>query len=266
MPIEFRGSCAVYLLILTFSFWRPRPRYLALAGVAMYWFYMGHWDLFAFVAGILLAERHVASESEPEREIALSSSPPLEIQKAITKSWETFTENIRLQQFGTSVSFILGMYFLCMCGADRLAREYQWLVVARSPEWDNAEMMPRCWRSVGAVLTIYAISKSTLLQWPLNSRPLQYLGKISFPLYLVHPTVYLVLKWPVRDFLWWTITRTPYPGTIEASKHALPFYVAWMGAMIVLGVVMVIASELWNRFVDMKCLGLARRFEKLVSC
>ncbi|KAJ9490036.1 hypothetical protein VN97_g3225 [Penicillium thymicola] len=92
------------------------------------------------------------------------------------------------------------MYF-CMCGADRLAREYQWLVVTQSPEWDNAEMMPRCWRSVGAVLTIYAISKSTLLRRPLNSRPLQYLGKISFPLYLVHPTIYLTLKWPVRDFL-----------------------------------------------------------------
>ncbi|KAJ5800397.1 uncharacterized protein N7518_002465 [Penicillium psychrosexuale] len=267
MPIEFRGSCAVYLLILTFSFWRPQPRYLALAGVATYWFYMGHWDLFAFVAGILLAERHVASESGPDREIALSySSSPLEIQEPITKAWNKFTDKIYLQQIGTSVSFILGMYFLCMCGADRLAAEYRWLAVARSPEWDNAEMMPRCWRSVGAVLVIYAISKSALLQRPLNSRPLQYLGKISFPLYLVHPTVYLALKWPVRDFLWWAVTRTPYPGTIEASKHALSFAMTWMGTMIVLGAVMVVASELWNRFVDMKCLVLARRFEKFVSC
>lgn len=267
MPIEFRGSCAVYLLILTFSFWKPQPRYLALVGVAMYWFYMGHWDLFAFVAGILLAERHVASESGPDREIALSySSSPLEIQEPITKAWNKFTEKIYLQRIGISVSFILGMYFLCMCGADRLAAEYRWLAVARSPEWDNAEMMPRCWRSVGAVLVIYAISKSALLQRPLNSRPLQYLGKISFPLYLVHPTVYLALKWPVRDFLWWAVTRTPYPGTIEASKHALSFAMTWMGTMIVLGAVMVVASELWNRFVDMKCLVLARRFEKCVSC
>lgn len=267
MPIEFRGSCAVYLLILTFSFWKPQPRYLALVGVAMYWFYMGHWDLFAFVAGILLAERHVASESGPDREIALSySSSPLEIQEPITKAWNKFTEKIYLQRIGISVSFILGMYFLCMCGADRLAAEYRWLAVARSPEWDNAEMMPRCWRSVGAVLVIYAISKSALLQRPLNSRPLQYLGKISFPLYLVHPTVYLALKWPVRDFSWWAVTRTPYPGTIEASKHALSFAMTWMGTMIVLDAVMVVASELWNRFVDMKCLVLARRFEKCVSC
>ncbi|KAJ5200689.1 hypothetical protein N7491_008505 [Penicillium cf. griseofulvum] len=266
MPIEFRGSCAVYLLLLTFSFWRPQPRYLALAGVAMYWFYMGHWDLFAFVAGILLAERHVASESEPDGEIALSySSSPLEIQEP-TKTWNKFTKNIYLQQLRISVSFILGLYFLCMCGADRLAREYQWLIVTRSPEWDNTEMMPRCWRSVGAVLTIYAISKSALLQRPLNSWSLQYLGKISFPLYLVHPTVYFVFKWPVRDFLWWAITRTPYPGTIEASKDALPFAMAWIGTMLLLGVIMVVASELWNRFVDMKCLVLARRFEKWVSC
>ncbi|KAJ5178544.1 uncharacterized protein N7500_001243 [Penicillium coprophilum] len=267
MPIEFRGSCAVYLLLLTFSFWRPQPRYLALAGVALYWFYMGHWDLFSFVAGILLAERHAASESEQDGEIALSySSPPLEIQKPDAKSWNRLIESVYLQQLRTSASFILGMYFLCMCGADRLAWEYRWLVVTRSPEWDNAEMMPRCWRSVGAVLTIYAISKSALLQRPLNSRPLRYLGKISFPLYLVHPTVYLVLKKPVRDFLWWAFTRTPYPGTIEASKYALPFFIAWMGTMLLLGIVMVMASELWNRFVDMKCIGLARRFDKWVSC
>jgi peptidoglycan/LPS O-acetylase OafA/YrhL len=266
MPVEFRGSCVVYLLILTFSFWRPQPRYLALAGVAMYWFYMGHWDLFAFAAGILLAERHVASESEPEGEVALSySCSPFESPKPITKAWNKFRENIHFQQLPTLVSFMLGMYFLCMCGTDRLAREYQWLAVARSPEWDNVEMMPRCWRSVGAVLTIYAISKSALLQRPLNSRPLQYLGKISFPLYLVHPTVYLLLKWPVRDFLWWAVARTSYPGSIEASKHALPFYIAWIGTMLVLGVVMVIASELWSRFVDLKCLGLARKFEKWVS-
>ncbi|CAG8903439.1 unnamed protein product [Penicillium egyptiacum] len=267
MPIEFRGSCAVYLLTLTFSFWKPQPRYLALAAVAMYWFYMGHWDLFAFVAGIFLAERHVASESEPDGEIALSYSfSPFESPNPIIKAWNKFRESIYLRQLRTSGCFILGMYFLCMCGADRLAREYRWLAVARSPEWDNAEMMPRCWRSVGAVLTIYAISKSALLQRPLNSRPLQYLGKISFPLYLVHPTVYLVLKWPVRDFLWWAVARTSYPGTIEASKHVLPFCIAWMGTMLGSGVVMVIASEIWNRFVDMKCLGLARRFEKWVSC
>ncbi|KAJ5813071.1 hypothetical protein N7447_010094 [Penicillium robsamsonii] len=267
MPIEFRGSCAVYLLLVTFSFWRPQPRYLGLAGVAMYWFYMGHWDLFSFVAGIVLAERHVASESKPDEEIALSYSPsPLEIQKPIAKSWNQFAENINLQHLRISVSFILGLYFLCMCGADRLAREYRWLIVTRSPEWDNAEMMPRCWRSVGAVLMIYSVSKYSLLQRPLNSRPLQYLGKISFPLYLVHPTVYLVLKWPVRDFMWWAITRTPYPGTIEASKHALPFSIAWMGTMLLLGIVMVMASELWNRFVDMRCIALARKFAKWVSC
>ncbi|KAJ5469037.1 hypothetical protein N7475_006789 [Penicillium sp. IBT 31633x] len=262
MPIEFRGSCVVYLLILTLSFWKPRPRYLALASVALYWFYMGHWDLFAFIAGVVLAERHVASETQTDGQLALSSS---ETQKR-TRLWIRLTKSLHLQQLRTSANFILGLYLLCMCGADRLSREYQWLAVLRSPQWDNDEMMPRCWRSVGAVLTIYAVSKSTLLQGPLNSQPLQYLGKISFPLYLVHPIIYLILKWLVRDFIWWVITQTTYPGTVEASKHALPFSVTWIGTMIVLGVVMVVASELWNRFVDVKCLGLARIFEKWVSC
>lgn len=266
MPIEFRGSCLVYLLILTLSFWKARPRFLALAGVALYWFYMGHWDLFAFVAGIFLAERHVVSESRAEGHIALSdsSSETLEDRKPIGPC-SKFLNSPYLRQLGTSAAFIVGLYFLCMCGADRLSAEYQWLAALRSPEWDNAEMMPRCWRSVGAALTIYAISKSVLLQAPLNSRPLQYLGKISFPLYLIHPTVFLVLKWPVRDFLWWVVTQTSYPGTIEASQRALAFSVTWIGTMALLGVVMVVMSELWNRFVDMNCLALARTFDKWVS-
>lgn len=265
MPVEFRGSCAVYLLILALAFWRPQPRRLALVGVAIYWFYVGQWDLFAFVAGVFLAERHVASDNpEADGELALPCQSP-ETWKTISKSWRKLTESAYFNQVGTTASFIVGIYLLCMCHADTVSHEYRFLLAVQSPGWDHPEMLSRCWRSVGAVLTIYAISKSALLQRPLNSRPVQYLGKISFPLYLVHQTVYLIIKRPVRNILWLMATGTSYPDTIEASKHALAFGVAWGGSVLVSIGIMVLVAELWNRFVDMKCMQLARRFEKWIT-
>lgn len=267
MPVEFRGSCVVYLLIMTMAFWGFRPRRFALAGVAMYWFYVGQWDLFAFVSGGFLAEGHVASElAEADGELELPEEAP-ETWKSLVKSFRGVKTLESLHQFQTSICFVLGIYLLSMChvNIEEIPPEYRFLLAVQSPGWDHPEMLSRCWRSLGAVLTIYAISQSDLLQMPFNSRPVQYLGRISFPLYLVHPTVYLLVKQPVRNLFWYIITQTSYPGTIEASKDGLAFGVAWVGALLTSLVIMVLLSDIWERFIDAKCLTVARRFEKWVT-
>ncbi|KAJ5604172.1 hypothetical protein N7537_007128 [Penicillium hordei] len=95
------------------------------------------------------------------------------------------------------------------------------------------------------ILTFSYLSSSLKIQKPVfkawskftENTYLQHIGtSVSHGHF--HPTVYLAPKWPVRDFAWWAVKRTPYPGIIEASKHALPFSIIWMGTMLVLGVVM----------------------------
>ncbi|KAJ5118283.1 acyltransferase 3 [Penicillium atrosanguineum] len=234
----------------------------------MYWFYVGQWDLFAFVAGAFLAEGHVVLELvEADGELEL----PVEQHKSWNRIAKTFLQKSKsmecFRQLQIAACFISGIYLLCMCHVtvEETSPEYKFLLSIQSPGWDHPEMFSRCWRSVGAILTIYAISQSTVLQKPFDSRLVQFLGRISFPLYLVHPTVYLVIKQPVRNILWYIITQSSYPGTIEASQDGLAFGVAWAGALMTSLVLMVFISDLWERFIDMNCLALARKFEKWVT-
>ncbi|KAJ5557336.1 hypothetical protein N7494_001251 [Penicillium frequentans] len=92
MAIEFRGSCIVYLLIITSAFWRSQPRYLMLLGVAIYWFLNGHWDIFAFVIGLCFAESQVGpGEAEADGELTLhcqTTKNKAAAIRALIKTWK----------------------------------------------------------------------------------------------------------------------------------------------------------------------------------
>lgn len=275
MAIEFRGSCIVYLLIMTSAFWRSQPRYLMLFGLAIYWFLNGHWDIFAFAIGLCFAESQVGpDEAEANRELALPCHTTKNKAAAIRALIKTgkrairdTTNSVIFRRFRTSASLVIGVYLLCISHiyappAGFLAPEYRYLLAIQPSIWDNPEMAPRCWSTVGAVLVVYAISQSNLLQRPLESQLGQYLGRISFPLYLVHLTVYWIFKPLVRNLIWWMETRQAFPGAIEASQNGLAFWGAWIGSVLVCGVIMVALADLWSRFIDVKCLDIGKRFEK----
>ncbi|KAJ5507010.1 hypothetical protein N7527_009153 [Penicillium freii] len=273
MPVEFRGSCTIYLLILTLAHWKLQSRLNALKLIGFYWLYMGQWDLFAFVAGLFLAEGHVALDShEADREVEV----PCHIDrtwKVIIKArnvWKRVTLTAYFHQAYTMACFILGMFFLCVSNgvwgcSERLLLEYQFLHAIKSPNWDDMEMFSRCWKTIGAVLVVYAISRSAILQRPLNSRIVQYLGKVSFSLYLVHVLVFLIVEQPLRNRFLLMITGTPYSGAGEANDHTRTFIAAWAGFVLVSGPILVSAADIWNRLVDIKCIEMSRRFEKWVT-
>ncbi|BCS22513.1 uncharacterized protein APUU_30738S [Aspergillus puulaauensis] len=283
MPVEVRGSLTVYLLLLVLAFWNPQARYLALAGVAMYWFYMGQWDLFSFVSGLFLAEGYVASYyyTEADGELLLPGSSCQQHSSTVTNFCRKLSKSAPFSCLREAIISTMAVFLLCMCEGETLPPEYQFLHVfapffpPTQTTWggrDQAEIARRCWASVGAVLAIYVVrdtsSSPTValhLQRLLTSRPAQYLGRISFPLYLLHNPVYFIFKERVRVLLWRLLTWTSYPGTEEASRDAgLPFGVACAGAVLVCGVIMVFASDLWERTIDRRCLEIARRFEKRV--
>lgn len=275
MAIEFRGSCIVYLLIMTSAFWRSQPRYLMLLGVAIYWFLNGHWDLFAFLVGLYFAETQIGpDQAEANGELALlchtTKNKPTVI-RALINTWKrairNTTKSVMFRRIRTIASLVIGVYLLSISHiyappSGFLAPEYRYLLAIQPSIWDNPEMAPRCWSTVGAVLVVYAISQSYILQRPLESQLGQYLGKISFPLYLVHLTVYWIFKLPVRNLIWRIETGQAFPGTIEASQNGLAFWVAWIGSVLVSGVIMIALADLWSRFIDGKCLEIGRRFEK----
>lgn len=256
MPIEFRGSCITYLTILALAFWKPQRRYLALGLIAVYWFYCGLWDVFAFIAGMYLAEKQVESETkEADGELGLPEDTP--------KVWKRLVTRTNIVRIQTIASFLVGFYLFCMTNDEPLPPGYGYLGLFRSSRWKGDQLVEnKSWKTVGAVLLIYSISLSPLLQRPFDYAIPQYLGKNSFAIYLIHCSVYYLIQRPLQGLLWWIVARTSYPGTDEASNYPLPFAVAWIGTFLVAAAVIVGLSHVYTRFIDVKSVELAKKFEK----
>lgn len=257
MPMEFRGSCVVYITVLGLAFWRPPFRRLALLGMMAYWFYFGLWDIFGFLAGLYLAERRVTSSDSSETGEEKTKLLPYNIPMTFQKDHIT-----KLAKLRTALCFIFGIHLLCLSDDGYLPPGYQFLGLVESSRWEGDwAIISKCWKTAGAALTIYAISKSNhYLQRPLRSGPIQYLGRISFALYLVHQSVYHLIRDPVRKFLWLLLAREPYPGTSN-----LVFGVVWFVNYGITAVVNVYLADLFTRLVDVKCVELAKRIERWIT-
>lgn len=259
MALEFRGSCIVYLVIAGLAFWRPLPRCLALGVLMAYWFYFGQWDTFAFLAGLYLAELQVLSD------LGTTDGEP-KLLGYIRSRLGTKERAISFTAIRTWFCFVFGIWLVCLSDDGFLPPGYQFLTLFESSRWENDwAIVSKAWKTSGSALVVYAISRSAHLQRPLNSAPVQYLGKISFSLYLVHQSVYHLVRDPIRDALWYIVTFQPYPGTAEASSHTVPFAFSWLGGFVVLTAINLYAAHLYTRFIDERCVLFAKKFERWVS-
>lgn len=258
MALEFRGSCIVYLVILGLASWRPQPRRIAIAVLMAYWFYFGQWDTFAFLAGLYLAEMQVLSESGTTNE-----EPKLP--RHVRLCLRTNAQFINCSTIGTYLCFIFGIWLVCLSDDGFLPPGYQFLKLVESSRWENDwGIVSKAWKTAGSVLVVYGISKSAYLQRPLNSAPIQYLGKISFSLYLVHQSIYHLIRDPVRNLMWYIATRESYPGP-EAVNHTFPFAFSWLSAFAILTVINLYAAHLYTRFIDERCVELAKKFDRWIT-
>jgi peptidoglycan/LPS O-acetylase OafA/YrhL len=160
------------------------------------------------------------------------------------------------------------VYLLCVDGERRLPPGYRGLSAFQSPHWTKYNEWSDvrfCWQAIGAVMAVGVISRSSSLQRPFESRPLQYLGKISYSLYLVHELVYRLWRNPLRALIWWRIRQEEYPGTEVALQDPVPFLIAWIGSGLTLAAVTICSADLFHRCVEQKCVSLARRVEKWIN-
>ncbi|KAE8349833.1 acyltransferase 3 [Aspergillus coremiiformis] len=258
MPVEFRGSNVVFVLLIGLSAWRPTLRLWFLPVLALYFLWYGIWDTFGFTWGLWLAERACAHPPE-----ATLPSFPTSSEKPRLFS----RKNLTVAHITTALAFLLGYHLLCLSDDGVLPAGYRFLAVFHPAKWhDDWQLIQWCWKSVGAAAMVYAIGESRLLQRPFLTRPVQYLGKISFSLYLVHQAIYHLWRDPVRDYLWLLGNGSPYPGSVEATvRDPMSFHMAWWASGAILGTVVVYAAHYWTLYVDNKCVAFTKRVERWLT-
>ncbi|PCH03049.1 Acyltransferase 3 [Penicillium occitanis (nom. inval.)] len=305
IPVEFRGSCLVYFLVVVMAPWRVQRRLIVLGAIAVYFLLYGMWDVATFVAGLWLAEMKVNQEAEQghthnhphhpdfeedsdEENVNGTLHPPFSWSttsslSSTLSSLSTWSSSFRAdskktRQIMTPVSitniilFALGIHLMCLPSGStggkndgHLTTGYRLLLILQPPTWKTWDIVHHSWKAIGSVLLIYSINNSPrwLFQRPLEaSRTLQYLGRISFPLYLVQQIVYSLWREPIKNWIWKDLTGYTYPGGQLADREPFACVVMWIGATMILGPALVYLSEEVGLYVEKAGVFVAREVER----
>jgi peptidoglycan/LPS O-acetylase OafA/YrhL len=233
IPREFRCSMILYLVMLCLAKTRHTIRVSFTIFFYWYTFWIRQWELALFIFGMLLADLQFLPGDLFRSDVETS------LRKAYPRLIFISANTISI------VLALLGLHILAIPANPEATPGYK-AIWAASPN-SGAYCSPgRFWVNVGSAIVVAAISLSPssesitpLLQRPFRTRFAQYLGNISFGLYVTH--YYPIATIGVRMFYRWP--------TAHGYYLALPvntFLCIWI-------------SDLFWRFVDTKSVLLAKR-------
>lgn len=237
IPIEFHGSIIVFLILLCLSRARKFVRLALLTTLVFFTLCIAQWHLFLFLSGTLFCDIHFIRLAHIDSFNSLLPSSTNAVQKP---------SRHRLVQLIACTGFFLGLWMLSFPDEDATSSPGYLTIIANTPSiyWDF-NIVARFWLAVGAFLLFLSVTLSPLLQSIFSSHFPQYLGKISFALYIVHgPILY-------------TMGMKLLYSAIEHSGGGLRFAAAFVGSMIVDSAVCFWAADLFWRHVDVRSVTFA---------
>jgi peptidoglycan/LPS O-acetylase OafA/YrhL len=161
IPIEFRCSLYIFLAILATARLQPRWR-LSVVGFCCYWSHQHvRWDLLLFLLGMGIAEIDQIQ--------GIHSGKPTQISKLHFWFW-----------LATAMA---GLYLIGQPGGIHETPGWVWLS-RHTPNWGGEGH--RYWKTWGCAMLVLAVGRLPSWRRFFDSFTIQYLGKISYSLYLVH--------------------------------------------------------------------------------
>jgi len=240
IPVEFRCSMALFLTHILVARMTSRLRVATLVFLLGWGTYWNRWEMVPFWAGVLVAEldlaKAVKEENVMSEKLGLDDVP------------------IRYHSFFRtcfdSATLISGMFLASYPDADgHISPGYAWLTTMIP---DRYTQKHRFWPTIGAVMIVWSIGNLNCIKKIFNSRILQYLGQISFPLYVCHGFVIHTFTYYLLDLLW--DTTDAYS---DRARFERGFAFAALGSI----VLVVWTSDLFLRVVDTRCVRLAKWLE-----
>ncbi|KAL6921882.1 hypothetical protein ACHAPO_002643 [Fusarium lateritium] len=176
IPVEFRCSLYLFLTLVATARLRTQYRLITVFSIMLFTYRNSRWELLMFLCGMVLAEIDLSRGAHV-------SSPALPMEEKTSPTRPRWYQRI----FWAIVS-IVGLYLMSQPdqGGERTPG---WVyLTSLIPKWWDAEKY-RYWQCAGAVVFVLAVSRSASWQRIFNSPFVQYLGKISYALYLMHGPV-----------------------------------------------------------------------------
>ena len=238
IPVEFRCSLMLFITIIGLARLQTSLRFIFLALIAWFTYRNNRWEMVLFFAGMFLAELDLLRGIHNT-----SSLLPL------STSWKSPLTVKHFHIFWVAVG-ILGLYLMSQPD-DNFAETPGWVWLSSYiPEWFTDKY--RYWQCVGSIFFVLATNHSIILQHPFNNPIVQYLGKISYSIYLVHGPVLHVIGYRIEPWAW-SITGSD-PGRQYNSGFLL-------GSVCIIPITIWVADLFW-RAVDVPTVRFARWLEQ----
>jgi peptidoglycan/LPS O-acetylase OafA/YrhL len=251
IPLEFRASMLLFLMQIGLARVRTWIRWFCLFMFAWFSLRNNRWEIILFISGMLLAELdliRIARRNAPSN--APTSSP-------LPTSWVGSSEKAsQAKKRGSSLKkyFWIGfalcaLYLMSQPDSDSADTPGFRYLASLIPEWFDDKY--RFWQGMGSIMLVLATNFSPILQRPFNTAFVQYFGKISYAIYLVHGPMlhtagYNIMRWA------WGITGHKTQGQ----------YVSGFALSAVFVVPLVIwAADLFWRFFDAPTVRFAKWVE-----
>ena len=212
LPVEFYGSMVVFMLLLALGRVRSWIRLLVMLFAVHYTlFLMTYWDLALFMAGAVLAEIHLI-QVEGERDSdtylplpATGQDDSYTLDGSLMADVESTSSSSRAPVKAHSpvchspgrktleiIAFLASLFILSIPSYEdatsaRFPYQTIWSLTPANYCW--REHYIRFWPCIGGIWLICVVDMSRIVQSIFTNSVSQYLGRISYSLYLVHATV-----------------------------------------------------------------------------
>ncbi|RMZ91472.1 hypothetical protein DV736_g1289, partial [Chaetothyriales sp. CBS 134916] len=182
----------------------------------------------ASISGILFAELSLTSYPQRLSSFSRFLTPPLCLLSLFLMS---YTEIARERAPWTAVLFKFASRYLPI---------------------DNAGRYERTYGTIGSIILIFSIIISPYMRWVLSRKPLRFLGKISFGIYLLHGMV-------LRSVFAWILffgagkaefVETEPDETYYDYRYPVPGVIHCGVATTVAGIIILAASHIWNAKIE----------------
>lgn len=237
IKLEFRCSLVLYLTQLALFFCTKRARTVIMGILIVTGLCVWSWDLPCFWTGYLFAEyaRTPSSTMLPMLARADNGPKSRKFRASPVLYWLLLIVGAYLGSFPT--------------WQDDQTPLYAWLI-----PYTPFGFVPRsrAWTALGAAMVVFAISRLPVLIALYSSPVIQYLGKISFALYLVHFWLVHGLGTIIFYHVW---------NVFSKDVLVLKLIGFCIGYGLTLGVVVWVADIFW-RFVDVPSVKLTSKVEQ----
>ncbi|PSR76855.1 acyltransferase 3, partial [Coniella lustricola] len=264
IPIEFRASMMLFLTLLGTARLRTGLRLGFLALLIAFSYYSDRWEMVLFLVGMGYAELDLirGAHSDPST-TAVATAPPAAATAAAGEGSEQQQQQQQQQREQQKrhracallsrlywASLALGSLYLLSQPDVNSENTPGWIYLSSLiPDWISDKY--RYWQCNGAILFVFCTARVPRMQRVFNSPPVQYLGKISYAVYLMHGPVMHTVGYSIQRWAW------EVSGVDGRAQYKRGFV---LGAVFAVPVVVWAADVFW-RAVDAPVVRFAKWLE-----